>query len=190
MLRRGLARMVVAISSVKRRLHEWAIRPALAEVGRSARIHPDGVFSFARIRLGNHSSIGPGAVMLAVSPAYIDIGPHVMIGPNVSFVAGDHVIDRVGVYMTEATAKRPGDDLPIIVESDVWIGAGATVLKGVTIGRGAVVAAGAVVTRNVEPYSIVGGVPASQIGTRFSRDEAQSHEMALHDREIESGKRP
>jgi acetyltransferase-like isoleucine patch superfamily enzyme len=53
-----------------------------------------------------------------------------------------------------------------VIEDDVWIGHGATVLKGVRIGRGAVVAAGAVVTRNVEPYTVVGGVPARLIGRR------------------------
>ena len=49
---------------------------------------------------------------------------------------------------------------PIRIGNDVWIGANATVLPGVTIGDGAVVAAGAVVTRDVEPLTVVGGVPA------------------------------
>jgi acetyltransferase-like isoleucine patch superfamily enzyme len=56
------------------------------------------------------------------------------------------------------------------IEDDVWIGEDALILRGVTIGTGAVVAAGAVVTRNVEPYEIVGGVPARQIGFRFPKD--------------------
>jgi acetyltransferase-like isoleucine patch superfamily enzyme len=58
---------------------------------------------------------------------------------------------------------------PIEIEDHAWISFRATVLPGVTIGRGAVVAAGAVVTDDVEPYTIVGGIPAKQIGTR-SRD--------------------
>jgi acetyltransferase-like isoleucine patch superfamily enzyme len=53
------------------------------------------------------------------------------------------------------------------IENDVWIGANAVIMDGVSVGNGAVVAAGAVVTRDVEPFSIVGGVPASVIRKRF-----------------------
>jgi galactoside O-acetyltransferase len=55
-------------------------------------------------------------------------------------------------------------DAPVAIDDDVWIGAGAIVLPGVRIGRGAIVGAGAVVTGNVEPFTIVGGVPARPIG--------------------------
>ncbi len=59
---------------------------------------------------------------------------------------------------------------PIIIGSDVWIGARVIVMDGVTIGHGAVVAAGAVVTKDVPPYAIVGGVPAKVIRYRFSEN--------------------
>ena len=55
----------------------------------------------------------------------------------------------------------------IIVDDDVWIGYGATIMSGVHIGQGAVVAAGAVVTKDVPPYAIVGGVPAKVIKYRI-----------------------
>ena len=55
---------------------------------------------------------------------------------------------------------------PIVIEDDVWIGHGAVILKGVTLGQGSIVAAAAVVTKNVSPYSIVGGIPAKPIGSR------------------------
>lgn len=72
---------------------------------------------------------------------------------------------------------RPGKDgVPQVYEraveigNDVWIGANAVVLRGITIGDGAIIAAGAVVVRDVEPYSIVGGVPARTIRQRFDDD--------------------
>lgn len=61
----------------------------------------------------------------------------------------------------------------VVVGHDVWIGHGAILLPGIQIGTGAVIAAGAVVSKDVAPYSIVGGVPAKQIRERFSREIAQ-----------------
>lgn len=60
----------------------------------------------------------------------------------------------------------------VIIGHDVWIGHGATILPGVTVGNGAVIGAGAVVSRDVAPYTIVGGVPARQIRDRFPADVA------------------
>ena len=69
---------------------------------------------------------------------------------------------KMGCPMSE----QPLISKPIRIESDVWLGTGVSVLKGVHIGEGAVVAAGAVVTKDIPSYAIYGGVPAKQIGTR------------------------
>ena len=71
---------------------------------------------------------------------------------------------------TPSSGERRADR--VVIGNDVWIGHAVIVMPGVTVGDGAVLAAGAVVTRDVAPYTIVGGVPAKQIRERFNRDIA------------------
>jgi len=86
----------------------------------------------------------------------IDIADDVMIGPNVSLVTSGHPIapDQRRAGVTAA---------PIVIERNVWIAAGATIIGGVTVGENSVVAAGAVVTHDVPPNMLVGGNPARVI---------------------------
>ena len=70
----------------------------------------------------------------------------------------------------EFTYACPATRHYVKIGHDVWIGEAATLIAGIQVGSGAVVAAGAVVTKDVEPYSIVGGVPARKIGSRFDPD--------------------
>ncbi|MBR8296296.1 sugar O-acetyltransferase [Burkholderia cenocepacia] len=86
----------------------------------------------------------------------LEIGDDVMIGPNVSLITSGHPV--------EPSRRRDGVVAkPIVIERNVWIGAGATIIGGVTIGENAVVAAAAVVTRDVPPNTLVGGNPAKII---------------------------
>ena len=118
--------------------------------------------------LGNNISIGPNATFLCTR-AKIEIGDYVMFGPNTTLVTGDHRIDIPGRYMMDIREeeKLPENDQPIILEGDNWIGANATILKGVKIGKGAVVSANALVIHDVPDYSVAGGVPAKIIKNRF-----------------------
>lgn len=78
------------------------------------------------------------------------------------FMAFNH-----GFYTRDIPTKEQDYmDAPIVVEDDVWIGAGSIILSGVTIGKGAIIAAGAVVNKDVPPFAIVGGVPAKVLKYR------------------------
>lgn len=86
------------------------------------------------------------------------IGDNVSIGPRCTLVLFSHPnFSQIRNQLTEK--KRE-----IIIEKNAWLGAGVIVLQGVKIGEGAIIGAGAVVTKNVEPFTIVGGVPAKKIG--------------------------
>ena len=128
------------------------------------------------IELGNHVSIGVNCVFLTTR-ANVIIGDHVLFGPNVTCITGNHRIDIIGRYIDSVTdaEKLPENDEDIIIEGDNWIGANTTILKGVTVGEGAVIAAGSVVTHNVDKYSIVAGVPARKIRDRFTKEELERH---------------
>jgi acetyltransferase-like isoleucine patch superfamily enzyme len=86
----------------------------------------------------------------------LDIADDVLVGPNVSLITAGHPL---------APSKRRAVTLgrPIVIERNVWIAAGATIIGGVTVGENSVVAAGAVVTRDVPPNTLVGGNPARVI---------------------------
>ena len=83
----------------------------------------------------------------------LDIGDDVMIGPNVSIITTGHPLNPL-----QRRAATIGT--PIVIERNVWIAAGATIIGGVTVGENAVVAAGSVVTKDVPPNTLVGGNPA------------------------------
>ncbi len=107
----------------------------------------------AFIRIGRDSLIGEYNVLRGQGG--ITIGDRVYTAPLVQFLAVNHVFDDPTRPMVEQGITAEG----IVVEDDVWIGAGAIITDGVRIGQGAVVAAGAVVTTDVPPHTVVGGVP-------------------------------
>lgn len=114
--------------------------------------------------------------VVILQPESLSIGVSVAIGEFVVLRAsgGLQIGDRANIAAHAILTTRGHSlelprnanlvDAPIVVEEDVWIGAGAIVLPGVTLGRGSVIAAGAVVTRDVPPMTIVAGVPARAIG--------------------------
>lgn len=152
--------------------------------GRNVRFFPfNSDIHYWNIQAGNDVYIGPFACFIC-GVAGIDIGDKVIMGPHVTIITGEHPIDLRGRYIADIKEKQPGEDMPVKIEPDVWIGAGATVLKGVTIGRGAIVAAGAVVNKDILPYSIAGGIPAKHIRFRGSQEALIAHENKLYGKVI------
>ena len=138
------------------------------------------IFGAENVFLGNDIFLGSETLLLCTR-AKIIFGNHIMFGPHVSVITGDHRTNVIGKYMTQISddEKLPENDAPVIFEGDNWVGCSATILKGVTVGRGAVIAAGAVVTKDVPPYSIVGGTPAKIISYRFNKQQILEHEALL-----------
>lgn len=91
------------------------------------------------------------------------IGNFVMIAADAAILSSDHNYFDINQPMI---MQGKGVEKYVIIEDDVWIGRSTIVLPGVTIGKGSIVGAGAVVTKDVEPYSIVGGIPAKLIRKR------------------------
>lgn len=110
------------------------------------------------VNIGKGCRINENAFIQAAS-----IGNHVMIAPNVSLLANMHKFERNDIPMSKQ-GKVIGRK--VIIEDDVWLGRNVIVMPGVIIGSGSIIAAGAVVTKNVEPFSVMGGVPAKLINKR------------------------
>jgi acetyltransferase-like isoleucine patch superfamily enzyme len=113
----------------------------------------------AGIQIGRDSLIGEFNVLRGQGG--ISIGDRVYTSPLVQLAAVNHVFSDPARPFVEQGITARG----IVVEDDVWIGAGAIITDGVRVGQGAVVAAGAVVTRDVPPHTVVAGVPARVVKT-------------------------
>lgn len=93
----------------------------------------------------------------------VEIGNNVLIGPSVIIHSANHNFSRIDIPIN----KQGHTKEKVIIKDNVWIGARVTILPGVTIGKSAILAAGSVITKDVEPYTIVGGVPAKIIKRRI-----------------------
>lgn len=112
------------------------------------------------------------------------IGKFCMIASDVTFImnGANHLSDAIttfpfAIFGEDWSGAMDGKEYPTkgntVIGNDVWIGYGATIMPGVTIGDGAIIATKAVVTKDVAPYSIVGGNPASEIRKRFTKVEIE-----------------
>lgn len=113
------------------------------------------------LSIGARANIGAACIMYSFTR--IDIGANSLLAANCYIGGGGYLVrGRTDIPMSD----QPCTQLGVVIEDDCWLGAGVTVIDGVRIGRGSVIGAGAVVTRDVEPFSIMAGVPARRIGSR------------------------
>ena len=112
-----------------------------------------------KIIIGTKFSCNTNLHMNASGGGTISLGQNVLIGPNVVLRTSNHnFLDR-----TKKINEQGHNSGDIRIEDNVWIGANCVILPNVHISEGAILAAGAVVNKDVAPYTVVGGVPASKI---------------------------
>lgn len=111
------------------------------------------------IEIGNNSGIGVNCYIRGP----LKIGNDVMMGPEVIILTNSHNFDSLDMPMN---LQGNNDPKKVIIGNDVWIGTRVIILPGVKVGDGAILGAGAIVTKDVEPYAIVGGNPAKVIKYR------------------------
>lgn len=134
--------------------------PDRIHIGTGVRIYHNSVLNVGKkgyVKIGNYCTLGVGAYFNA-SEGRILIGDHVLIGGSI--YSYSHTVVP-GKFVTKC--HKVAD---VVIEDDVFVGAGTIILPGVTVHRGAIVAAGAVVIEDVPAYHIVGGVPAKKMGVR------------------------
>ena len=167
-------RMINLLAVLARPLKNWLRHLRLWQIGVTLR---GRVYVAGDVRLGHGSVLEEGCRLIGdpclvigenfYANAYchmlgdIRIGNDVMLGPKVTIWARDH-----GMRKDVLMRLQSHEAAPITIGDDVWIGAGAIVLRGVQIGHGAVVGAGSVVTKNVPDWAVVAGVPAKIIKYR------------------------
>ena len=114
--------------------------------------------SGVNVKIGQHSHINENVFIQGAK-----IGSFVMIAPGVCILTQGHEFKRIDIPMINQGETK---ELIPIIEEDVWIGRNVIIMPGVKIGKGSIIGAGAVVTKDIQPFSIVGGVPAKLIKKR------------------------
>ncbi|MFZ7119511.1 MAG: acyltransferase [Eubacteriaceae bacterium] len=127
-----------------------------------------------KISIGDNTIINRGVKIFGSfysKDVEIVIGKNCKLAPYVKIFSAGHDHSYLGL---------PDNAASIIIEDYVWVGGGSIITQGVTLGEGSIVGAGSVVTKDVAPYTIVGGVPAKFIKNREILDKGRSHEDSIH----------
>ena len=140
-------------------LRRYVYRALGAEVGKNVVFHfRTEIRGIHKLKIGKGTIVGDNALLAAQRG--LTIGENVNISSNVSIYSGAH--DHRDPYFR----STPQTTRPITIGNRVWLGSNVIILTGVNIGEGAVCCAGCVVTKDVEPYSVVAGIPAKKVNER------------------------
>lgn len=142
-----------------RSLRANLVRNIFISAGVNINIESKVYFGKGEITIGDNSGIGINCQLYGK----IRIGNNVLMGPDIIIYTRDHAHNRIDIPII-LQGSEPQKE--VIIGDDVWIGARSIILPGVKIGKGSIIAAGAVVTKNIDSYSVVGGVPAKLIHKR------------------------
>ncbi|MCM0612642.1 acyltransferase [Marinobacter sediminum] len=130
-------------------------------VGRRVVFYP-GIWIAPGRKLVLEDDVDIALGVLITSSGGVEIGARSLIGYRAQIISANHKIPK-----NRGRIFGSGHDkAKVTIGRDVWIGANCVILPGVTIGEGAVVAAGSVVNKDIEPYTIVGGIPAKKLKDR------------------------
>ncbi len=132
-----------------------------AQVGKQVTFYPGiRINPSMNIKIADHVDLAWGVII--TTKGGVEIGERTLIGYRTQILSANHVIppNKGKIFESGHTVKK------ITIKNDVWIGANCIIVAGVTIGEGAVVAAGSVVTKDVPPFTVVGGVPSKIIKKR------------------------
>ena len=132
----------------------------------------DTVIVSSDVSIGKYSYVNPHSTLENCT-----VGNYCSISAGVNICPGEHDLYAISTHPLFARDEIP-KRAPVVIGHDVLISLNAVILKGVRIGNGAVIGAGAVVTKDVEPYEIVGGVPAKHIGWRFDPETRERIEQS------------
>lgn len=132
----------------------------------------DTVIVSSDVSIGKYSYVNPHSTLENCT-----VGNYCSISAGVNICPGEHDLYAISTHPLFARDEMP-KRAPVVIGHDVLISLNAVILKGVHIGNGAVIGAGAVVTKDIEPYEIVGGVPAKHIGWRFDPETRERIEQS------------
>lgn len=141
-----------------KQVRQFLTKRTILKMGNNVNIEKGAEF-FDSLEIGNNSGVGVNCVL----SGKVIIGNDVMMGPEVFIYTFNHRVDRIDIPMW----KQGFEDIkPVYIDDDVWIGSRVTILPGVRIGKGSIIGACSVVTKDVQPYSVVGGNPAKLLKVR------------------------